>query len=298
MYVYFYTVYATYVDNPTFPFKPTSPTKQGTMRKLTVLKANHRGVVVVIRTRLPWETKSTNGCCFWMNLDKVYRYISVFYGDFWFFSKWCSHEIKLVGEFLGLSQLQICTQFCPKQVFFFHPFFWPHMDADTNTSQLGGPMEWWRVLLKRRLFLKEKGAKKVVNTGPNRIESPFISWFFARNGRNCLDSLRFCKVPQIGDARAPTVWNGWMATAMIWPMKFLSHDTWYSCLMVLPLSPPATSQLLWRQPWRPGDLVAMSFQDSCGWHLEGKGGDGGNMGGRKHGKTWGKILRRENGSSK
>ena len=35
------------------------------------------------------------------------------------------------------------------------------MDADTNTSQLGGPMEWWRVLLKRRLFFCEgKRGKK------------------------------------------------------------------------------------------------------------------------------------------
>ena len=120
-----------------------------------------------------------------MNLDKVYRYISVFYGDF-DFSRSCA-VTKQIGRWISRSiPVEDLTQFCPQQVFVSPLFFG-------------------------------------------------LTWIPTQTPPN-------------------------------WVVQF------------------ATSQLLWRQPWRPGDLVAMSFQDSCGWHLEDKGGDGGIWGGGNMGK--------------
>lgn len=260
------------------------------MRKLTVLKANHRGVVVVIRTRLPWETKSTNGCCFWMNLDTVY--LSILWG---FFSKWCSYQIKLVGEFLGLSQLKIWPSFVRNRFFF--PLFlgltWMPTQKPPNwVVQWSDGECFWN----GGCFWRKKGQKRCL--GQIAYKSPFICWFFARNGRNGLDSLRFCKVPQIGDTHAPTVWNGWMATAMIWPMK-LYHmilDTPASCFS--PFHHLQPHSFCEGSPEGQATLLRCLSKIHVDDTWRTKGGDGGNMGGWKHGKTWGKILRRENGSSK
>jgi len=61
-------------------------------------------------------------------------YLSILLG-FLIFLEVVQSPNKLVGEFLGLSQLQIFYPVLSEKGFFCPPFFWPHMDADTKTSQ-------------------------------------------------------------------------------------------------------------------------------------------------------------------